>query len=196
MVRPFFPSGRNAADRPAGGSAVSGTVRATRQAEYTVISKTETYGSFETQGRHADRRIRHARDALARSHGVHPQRQDAPRGGLPDGQGGDLSPDPAAPEPGHVRHDLYGRPRHAADERGDQRQLHRRDRISARGGHVRTLHQHPRQPLEHPREGRMEDRSTGNRVVGGLHAGRAWPPGCAGAPAARPPASPATSPIW
>lgn len=65
MVRPFFPSGRNAADRPAGGSAVSGTVRATRQAEYTVISKTETYGSFETQGRHADRRIRHARDALA-----------------------------------------------------------------------------------------------------------------------------------
>lgn len=160
------PTGRRE-DRPA-----SGTVRATRQAEYTANSKTETYGSFETQGRHADRRIRHARDAFARTHGVHTQGQDGPRGGLPDGQGGDLPPDPAAPEPGHVRHDLHGRPRHPADERGDQRQLHRRDGVPARGRHVRPLPEHPRQPLEHAREGAVEDRRTGHRLVGGLHAGR------------------------
>lgn len=116
--------------------------------------------------------LRLERDALARTHAVHSPRQDLARGGLPARQGRDLPADAAAAESGHVRDDLHGRLRHAADERGYQRQLHRRDGVSARRGDVRPLHQHPGQPVAHAREGRVEGRRPGHRLVRGLHAGR------------------------
>ena len=156
-----------------------------------------THETTEHVGRRCRRRdLRIEGDALAGSHPVHPPRQDLARNRLPDGQGRNLPADPAPAESGHLRHDLHGRLRHAADERGDQRQLHRRNGVSARGRHVRPLHQHPGQPLELARKGRMEGRSRRHRVVRGLHAGR-----CGRLAAlARPPqgrrGNPTTSPIW
>ena len=129
--------------------------------------------SAKTQHRgHPDRHFRIERDAFAGSDGIHSQGQDGPRNRLSTGQGRDLSPDPAAAESGNLRDDLHGRLRHASDERGHQHQLHRRNGISARSGDVRTLSEYRRQPVEHPRESRMENRRTGHRFVRSLHAGR------------------------
>lgn len=124
------------------------------------------------QRRHADRHFRFGGNAQSGTHGIHPQGQDGSRDRLPVSQGRDLSADTTAAEPRHVRNDLHGRLRHTADERGHQHQLHRRNGVPACRGDVRPLPEHRRQHVEHPREGRMEDRCAGHRFVGGMYAGR------------------------
>ena len=150
---------------------IYGTVRATPalvNQKFSLRHETPEHPRERRPGRH----LRFEGDALPGPRRIHPQRQNRTRNRLPDGPGRDLSPDPAAAESGHVRDDLHGRLRHTADERGHQRQLHRRNRISPRGRHVRTLHQHPRKPLEHPRKGRVEERCRRNRIIRSLHVGR------------------------
>ena len=95
-----------------------------------------------------------------------------PRSGLPDGQDETYPQTQPRSEPRHVRYDLHGRLRHAADERGDQRQLHRRNGVSRVAVMCGRCINIIANLWNTPRRGGVEDRRRRHRLIGGLHVGR------------------------